>query len=391
MNDAQKAQHAAQTLRSSMGVLSTRATARMADDLPWFSDLSAEHRSWVGLIVQAGLRDFVEWFEAEENVHAPSRTPLAAAVFGAAPRELTGVITLQQTVELIRRSILVVEESITDLVRGDELGLVHEAVLRYAREVAFATAEVYARAAEVRGAWDARLEALVVDAVLRAEADDSVVSRAAALGWAGDGGVTVVVGNLPLGQQAGDVFEALRHDAQEAGLSALCAAHGDLLAVLVGGSDDPLGATTSFLSHFGAGPVIVGPTTPDLATAHTSAREALSARSAAAGWPGAPRPVSSDDLLPERALAGDAHARVRLVDDVFTRLMARPTLVETLEAWFDHGASVEATARALFVHANTVRYRLRQVSEETGLSPTLPRENFTLQISLALGRLGLSL
>ena len=50
----------------------------------------------------------------------------------------------------------------------------HAAVLRYAREVAFATAEVYARAAEVRGAWDARLEALVVDSVLRAETDEAV-------------------------------------------------------------------------------------------------------------------------------------------------------------------------------------------------------------------------
>ena len=73
----------------------------------------------------------------------------------------------------------------------------HAAVLRYAREVAFATAEVYARAAEVRGAWDARLEALVVDAVLRGEADEAVLSRASALGWAGRGGVAVVLGAVP--------------------------------------------------------------------------------------------------------------------------------------------------------------------------------------------------
>ena len=46
-------------------------------------------------------------------------------------------------------------------------------MLRYSREIAFAAAEVYARAAEARGAWDARLEALVVDALLRGEADDA--------------------------------------------------------------------------------------------------------------------------------------------------------------------------------------------------------------------------
>ena len=61
-------------------------------------------------------------------------------------------------------------------------------------------------------------------------------------------------------------------------------------------------------------------------------------------------------------------------------------LLETLAAWFEHGASIEGTARALFVHPNTVRYRLRQVAEVTGWSPTRPREAFALQLALILGR-----
>ena len=95
------------------------------------------------------------------------------------------------------------------------------------------------------------------------------------------------------------------------------------------------------------------------------------------GWPDAPRPVASRDLLPERALAGDGHARRHLVDEVYLPLVAaRGTLLETLSAWFEHGSSIEATARALFVHPNTVRYRLRQISDATGWSPTRPREAF---------------
>ena len=43
---------AAEALRNSTGALSTAATGRMSSDLPWFDDLSAEDRSWVGLIVQ---------------------------------------------------------------------------------------------------------------------------------------------------------------------------------------------------------------------------------------------------------------------------------------------------------------------------------------------------
>ena len=376
---------AAAALRSSSGALSTAATGRMSSDLPWFDDLSAEDRSWVGLIVQAGIRGFVDWYDLDEESGDPD--PLAVAVFGAAPRELTGVISLQQTVELVRLSIRVIETNLDDLIHPDDLGAVHDAVLRYAREVAFATAAVYARAAESRGAWDARLEALVVDAVVRAEADETVLSRASALGWGAHGDVAVVLGAVPPHRAELDVFESIRRSARAGDMDALCATQGDRLVVVLGAVREPLKAATRLIDHFGDGPVVVGPVTADLAHAHASARAALSAHRAASGWPDAPRPVMSRDLLPERALAGDGHARRHLVDDVYLPLFAaRGTLLETLGAWFEHGSSIEATGRALFVHPNTVRYRLRQISNISGWSPTRPREAFTLQLALILGR-----
>jgi DNA-binding PucR family transcriptional regulator len=97
--------------------------------------------------------------------------------------------------------------------------------------------------------------------------------------------------------------------------------------------------------------------------------------------------VRSDELLAERALAGDGHARRHLVEEVYLPLVGgRDTLVETLSAYNDSGRSLEATARRLFCHPNTVRYRLRQVGDLTGLTPTDPRDAFTLQIALVLGR-----
>ena len=48
-------------LRRASGALSSAAMTRMESDLPWFEDLSAEDRSWVGVIVQAGVRAFVDW------------------------------------------------------------------------------------------------------------------------------------------------------------------------------------------------------------------------------------------------------------------------------------------------------------------------------------------
>ena len=40
------------------------------------------------------------------------------------------------------------------------------------------------------------------------------------------------------------------------------------------------------------------------------------------------------------------------------------------------------------VHPNTVRYRLRRVSEVTGYNPTDPRDALVLRLALIIGRLG---
>jgi hypothetical protein len=357
----------------------------MSAQMPWFADLSAEDRSWVGLIVQAGIRHFVEWYDRGAEVQD---TPVSTAIFGVAPRELTRVITLQQTVELIRLSIDIVESNVSSLVHPEDAEDVHSAVLHYAREVAFASAEVYARAAESRGAWDARLESLVVDAVLRADADETVLSRASALGWDVRARTAVVIGAVPPGSSdLGDDFESLRRAARQHRLEAVCAGQGERLVAVLGGVSDPLDAAAHVADHFGPGPVVVGPAVDGLATAHVSARAAASAYRAAAGWPAAPRPVRSGDLLAERALAGDGHARRHLVEQVYLVLAeGKETLLATLSTWLELGQSIEATARALFVHPNTVRYRLGQVADVTGLSPSQPRDAFTLHIALVLGQ-----
>ena len=384
---------AARRLRRSAGALSTSAVAGMEEQLPWFSELSAQDRSWVGLIVQAGVQNFIEWYAAGGPALATrdGGTELAASVFGAAPRALAGVITLQQTVDLVRLTIDVVEASVDDVLEGADADAVHAAILRYAREVAFATAEVYARAAEARGAWDARLEALVVDAVLRSETDEALLSRASALGWRARedrDDVVVVIGRVPDQRAEEDVFEQARHLARGEDLDALCAVQGDRLVLLLGGVRDPRAAAAGLLEVFdGDAPVVVGPLVADLASAQHSARAAQSAYRTCHGWPDAPRPVLADELLPERALGGDGHARRHLVEEVYAPLVASGEAVETLRAYLEGTHSIESAARSLFVHANTVRYRLRRITELTGLDPTTARGGFTLQIALVLGRL----
>jgi hypothetical protein len=372
-------------VREGAGLLAAAAMRRLDEDLDWYRALQAEDRSWVGLVAQAGISAFIAWFAD------PSRPPHGVGdIFASAPPELTRSISLQHTLQLVRVVVDVVETHSDRLAApGDEREL-REAVLLYSREVAFSAAEVYARAAEVRGAWDARLEALVVDSLVRGDVDDSVRSRVAALGWSGRGSTLVLVGTTATAideVRAADLRRATRRAADDA----LVGIQGDRLVVFLGGEGDLRAAATTLLPRFGPGPVVIGPVVQDLTDSARSARAALAGLQAAAAWPQAPRPVLADDLLPERVLVGDASARRTLVVQAYEPLAAsQGALLETISAYLGAGRSLEAAARTLYVHPNTVRYRLKRVADVTGWDPLDARESYVLQTALAVGRLDAS-
>src|SRR5690606_35880329 len=100
--------------------------------------------------------------------------------------------------------------------------------------------------------------------------------------------------------------------------------------------------------EFGDGHLVLGPTVPTLVEASRSARAALAGFAVARAWRGAPRPVLADDLLPERAFAGNALARQALTTNFYEPLCAQSTdQLCTLWAYLDNGRSLEATAREL--------------------------------------------
>ena len=376
-------------IERAVGALGTAAIAAMDKRLPWYRNMSAENRSWLGLVAQAGIAAFLDWIR-----HPERNRPAVTEVFGTAPRELARAVSLQHAVEMVRVIIDAVEAQVDELAApGDEAEL-REAVLTYAREIAFSAALVYARTAEARGAWDARLEALVVDSLVRGETEDSLHSWASALNWSSSP-VTVVVGTIGDDEpktgapaEVEPLIEELRAQARRARLDLLAGVHGNRLILVVGGCDDPIAAAERFAGRFGPGPVIAGPLVRDLRTASVSARAALAALRAAPAWPDAPRPAGADDLLPERALDGDPDARAALISDVYEPLLGGGhALLDTLTTYLEQGSSLEATARMLFVHPNTVRYRLRRVAELTEYTPSAGRDGFTLWVAVALGRL----
>jgi DNA-binding PucR family transcriptional regulator len=368
-------------LTSISGELATTTLNRLDDLLPWYRDMPASRRSSVGLVAQAGISSFVAWYKDPQ-----SQPWVAADVFSTAPRELLRSISLQETLQLIRVVVQVVEDRV---VEHDET--LREAVLLYSREIAFSAADVYAKAAEARGLWDARLEMLVVDSILSGENEEELASRIAALGWRARGSVAVLVGNTTDEIDA----EAIRRLVRRSDADILIGIHGNRLIAVLGHINAlPISTATNGFSElteqleplFGQGALVLGPEVPTISDAHKSSKAALSGFAVVRAWPKAPRPIPADDLLAERALAGDMLAKSTLIQKIYRPLAEHsPELLETLGTYLESGRSLESTARELFVHPNTVRYRLKRISEIIGWDATGAREAFILQVAMVLG------
>jgi DNA-binding PucR family transcriptional regulator len=379
-------------LKQYSGRLATEAVSAMQERLPFFAELEASQRASVALVVQTAVVNFVEWMQDPR-----SNVSYTAQAFELVPQDLTRRVALRHSVDMVRVTMEYFEEVVPLLAHSEEqLTALMVGILKYSRDLAFTAATAYADAAEARGTWDSRMEASVVDAVVRGDTGPELLSRAAALNWDTTAPATVVVGTPAPGREGpdsqGDTRKAsqdVRDVAAQHGRAALTDVHGTWLVAIVSGHLSP---TEKFLGDlldaFSDGPVVIGPTAPSLTAAYHSASEAISGMNAVAGWSGAPRPVLARELLPERALMGDASAVAALHTDVMRPLAeAGPTLTETLDAYLDCGGAIEACARKLFVHPNTVRYRLKRIAEFTGRDPTDPRDAYVLRVATTVGHL----
>lgn len=366
-------------LKSIAGDLATATLSRLEETLPWYREMPPARRAAVGNVAQSGITSFIQWYED------PTSQPwVAADVFAQAPRELLRSISLQETLQLIHVVVQMVEERV--VAEHPEL---QEAVLRYSRDIAFSAADVYARAAEARGLWDARLEALVVDSIISGETSQEINSRVAALGWRADGPVAVLLGTRLDSPDP----DQIRKIARKADCDVLIGIQGKRQVVVIGllnQVESPAGkimqTAMSLRELFGSGDLMLGPTVAAVSDSARSAKAALAALSVAASREQLARPTLADDLLPERVLAGDQLAKQTLISYYYLPLVSGSAdLLQTLRAYLENGGSLEATAKSLFVHANTVRYRLRRIHELIGEDVTDPRVAFVVQTAIVVG------
>ena len=369
-------------LRQAQDTIIEHSLDRISSAHDFYRTLPEGSRDQIAAVARLGVTMFVDSAENPSTPLAPSQ------IFSVAPAALTGVITLEQTLALVRTVLDVVVDEAPRAVPEEDHDTVRILVLTFGRDVGFAAAEVYARAAEARGAWDARLESVAVDAMLH-DAPEDAATRAGTAGWNGTGPVVAIAAKTTLDALGvsrlrhsvlivlGDSPAAHSPTSKRASRDATAEQLVDQAAMQVAGG---LG-----------GSAVVGPVVSGISHAGRSLRSALAGLRALPGWAEAPNPVHADDLLPERLLAGDELAGEQILNLVHAPLheMGDP-FESTVATYLALGGSLEATARNLFVHANTVRYRLGRVSEQVGWDATNARDGLMLHMAIIVGRLAVS-
>lgn len=129
---------------------------------------------------------------------------------------------------------------------------------------------------------------------------------------------------------------------------------------------------------------VVGPARPWLLT-HASYRRALRGRHLPAAGDGA---VDTDQHLVELVLGADRDAAADLRRRALAPLASLgpktvDRLAETLRSWLLHQGRRDAVAAELFVHPQTVRYRMTQIRQAYGERLSDPRT--ILELTVALG------
>ncbi|MEW5812970.1 MAG: helix-turn-helix domain-containing protein [Actinomycetota bacterium] len=101
-------------------------------------------------------------------------------------------------------------------------------------------------------------------------------------------------------------------------------------------------------------------------------------------------PTSYQELRSFTVLAGvaDTEGGRELVRDVITPLRGAPDLLDTLSVYLMQGGNINATARDLNVHRNTMLAKLDRISRTLGMDIRVPDNQFTAWLAVRLDLLG---
>lgn len=256
-------------------------------------------------------------------------------------------------------------------------------------DLASQVTDVYRATMAERTRRDTQLRGALLDALLDAEpAADELWESAGLIDLPRRGEFVVIVAECPApGREALPGVESaltrrgllslwrLDHDHQEG-----------LVALRVGYRVDQLAADLAAIAR---GRVGIASTFTEVARAPAARREARLA--CAAATPGTSELVRyADQPLPVLLASAPDTARwyaKQVLGEAMDDNDERAVLIETARIWLAEAGSTSAAAERLFLHRNTIRYRLRRLEQLTGRDLTNPVDLAELHVALECARI----
>jgi hypothetical protein len=172
--------------------------------------------------------------------------------------------------------------------------------------------------------------------------------------------------------------------------------HGDIVALYpVSGPDGVAAARcecTALVDALGIDVGVgMGGWHPGLAATASGYHEALDAADIADAKGIRDRPVALDEVLVDHIFRSSPNAD-RILAETMRPLIDydhahQSSFVTTLRTYLDAGLNLTRTARALFIHPNTVEYRLRRIRELSGRDPRCPDDLLVLSLAIKFDEL----
>ncbi|MEV6306374.1 helix-turn-helix domain-containing protein [Actinoplanes sp. NPDC051861] len=326
--------------------------------------------------VRVALDRFADLAGTGEPALPPRIREVFVALGAAEARENRGPESLLATLRTAARMLLrTASQSLAEVrpVTVDEIIDLSDATSAYVDELAAACTDGLARQLREQAGEGDRRRRQVADLLLRGGAPPDVAREAAlGIGWPSLEAVVPVL--LPLDQARDARFRF--------GGDGIVVERGrDAVLLLRSGPRAERAALAEALAGRDAvvGPALGWPEVPEAVR--------LAERTAELAGTG-PDPVFADDHFAALALRGESGALAvlsarRLAPLAGLRAGQRDQLLVTLESWLRHWGSRTAVAAELFVHPQTVSYRLNRLRDLLGDDLDDPRARFELSLVLA--------
>jgi hypothetical protein len=326
--------------------------------------------------VQVALEGFLDLAGSDEPALPPRIREVFVALGAAEARDDRGPEMLLAALRTAGRQLMrAASEALAGVrpVTVDELIDLAAATSAYVDDLAAAATDGLARQLREQAGEGDRRRRQLADLLLRGGAPAGVVRDAAAgIGWPALDTVVPVL--LPLDQARDARFRF--------GADGVVAERGrDAVLLLRAGTRAARPVLAEALHGRGAviGPALGWPEVPEAVRLAERTAELVSAGAA---------PVFADDHFAALALRGEPGALEvlsgrRLAPFAGLRDNQREALLVTLESWLRHWGSRGAVAEELFVHPQTVSYRLKRLRELLGDALGDPAARFELLLVLA--------